>query len=173
MDRDIHARNAQLRAIEVYNKRPQLARACTDGTAEVCDGLGCNYMEGDYKQCIDMPVPIGGTGEAPTPGFFGRAAISGCIAIGIKMMATRENIAVDRIRVRIAQEWDNRGVLAIPGADTIARQTSIVIEFLSHEDDETLNSLVTQALEFDPWFLAYRDGQSVQVSVQVLEGMEQ
>lgn len=119
----------------------------------------------------DMPVPIGGTGEAPTPGFFGRAAISACIAIGIKMMATRESIAVDRVRVRITQDWDNRGVLAMPGADTVARQTSIVIEFLSREDDETLNNLVTRALQVDPWFVAYRDGQPVQVSVQTLEGM--
>lgn len=173
MDRDIQARNAQLRAIEAYKMRPKLAYACTNGTAEVRDGFGCNYMEGDYKQCIDMPVPIGGNGEAPTPGFFGRAAISGCIAIGIKMMATRESIAIDRVRVRIIQDWDNRGVLAMSGADTVAKQTSIVIECLSREDDETLNKLVTRALEFDPWFLAYRDGQSVQVSVQILEGIEQ
>ena len=89
------------------------------------------------------------------------------------MMATRESIAIDRVRVRIIQDWDNRGVLAMPGADTVAKQTSIVIECLSREDDETLNNLVTRALEFDPWFLAYRDGQSVQVSVQILEGIEQ
>ena len=64
MDRDIQARNAQLRAIEVYKMRPKLAHACTNGTAEVRDGFGCNYIEGDYKQCIDMPVPIGGNGRS-------------------------------------------------------------------------------------------------------------
>ena len=171
MDKDLQAKSAQLRAINVYTKRPDLAGVCTEGMAEVRDGLGCQYTEGDYTQNIDMPVPIGGSGEAPTPGFSGRAALSSCIAIGIKMMATREDIALDHVRVKVAQDWDNRGVLAMRDADTVAQHTGIAIEVLSREDDKTVRDLVTRALEVDPWFLAYRDAQPVQVSVAILEGV--
>ncbi len=115
MDKDQKAHDAQLRAIEIYEKRPQRARAVHHGIAEIQGGLTCTYEQDGHAIVIDMAEAIGGDDRGPSPGYFGRAAISGCLAIGIKMAAMRERIRLDAVRMRIEQDWDNRGVLAMPG----------------------------------------------------------
>lgn len=170
MDRNSRARGAQLRAIRVFTKRPDYARSQSGGVADLRDGLSCRYQEGGRVQMVDMPSALGGDDAAPTPGFFGRAAISSCIAIGIKMMATREGITVDQVRVHVTQEWDNRGVLAMAGADASCRTCQVSVELSSRESEPLLHDLVARALTVDPWFLTYRDSQPIDVSVAVTEG---
>ncbi len=165
MDRNRHARDAQLRAISLYDKRPERARSVYRGTAEVREGLSCVYEQDGRLLSIDMPMAMGGSDEGPSPGYFGRAAICGCVAIGIKMAAARENLHFDAVRVRIEQVWDNRGVLAMDGASPGASDTRIVIEVASPETEETVGAMVARALAVDPWFLAFRDAQKVCTSV--------
>ena len=43
MDKDTHAREAQLRAIPIFTKRPERAQVINRDTAEVWEGLGCIY----------------------------------------------------------------------------------------------------------------------------------
>ena len=53
-----------------------------DALARVEAGLKCVTRQGDYTSMIDMPAAMGGDGSAPSPGFLGRSAIAGCLAIG-------------------------------------------------------------------------------------------
>ena len=167
MDRNTHARDAQLRAIAVYEKRPDRARDVNRGVAVVGEGLACVYEQGDQRVAIDMPPTIGGSGEGPTPGFYGRAAICGCVAIGIKMTAAREGVQVDSVRVEIEQDWDNRGVLGIEGASPVALDTRLGIEIASPASEADLNALVSRALAVDPWFLSFLEAQPVTTTVSV------
>lgn len=169
MGKDIHARDAQLRAISIYEKRPERACVIHSGTAEVRDGLSCVFEHDNQRITIDMPEAIGGSDDGPTPGFFGRAAICGCLAIGIKMTATRENLHLNSVRVNIEQDWDNRGVLAMKGASPVPGGTRITIEITSPEAERDLNEMVTRALASDPWFLAFRDAQPVSTTVSIAE----
>jgi len=161
MDKNTHAREAQLRAISIYGKRPEKAQVINRGTAEVREGLGCVYEQDGHRLTVDMPIAIGGSDEAPSPGYFGRAAVCSCLAIGIKMTAARENLRLDTVRVGIEQDWDNRGVLAMEGTSPVPSDTRIAIDVASPEAEETVRSLVARALSNDPWFLAYRDAQPV------------
>lgn len=171
MDQDTHAREAQLRAISVYTKRPETARIVNRGSALVRDGLSCLYEQDGHQICLDMPNAIGGGGEGPTPGFFARAAICGCVAIGIKMTATREGIALEAVNVGIEQDWDNRGVLAMDGVYPAPSDTRIAIEITSSEPEAAVEDMVQRALASDPWLLAFRDAQPVHTSVSVSEGV--
>lgn len=167
MDKNSHAREAQLRAIAIYENRPERAQVVHRGTAEVREGLGCIYEQGGHRLSVDMPVAIGGSNEAPSPGYFGRAAVCSCLAIGIKMTATRENVQLDAVRVGIEQDWDNRGVLAMEGASPVPSDTRIAIDISSPEADEKVRALVARSLAKDPWFLALRDAQPVNSAVSV------
>lgn len=167
MDKNSHAKEAQLRAISIYAKRPELAQVVSRGKAEVREGLSCIFEQGGRHLSIDMPKAIGGSDESPSPGYFGRAAICGCLAIGIKMTAARENMQVDAVRVGIEQDWDNRGVLAMEGASAVPRETRISIEIESAEAENKVEGMVVRALARDPWFLAFRDAQPVRMSVSV------
>src|SRR5690606_36258191 len=133
MDKNSHARQAQLRTIAVYAKRPERAQVVNCGMAELREGLSCSYEQDGHRISLDMPTAVGGSDEGPSPGYFGRAAICGCLAIGIKMMATRENLHLDSVRVGIEQDWDNRGVLAMAGASPVPSETRISIEIASPE----------------------------------------
>lgn len=165
MNKNAHAREAQLRAISVYAKRPERAQVIHHGTAEVRDGLSCIYEQNGHRISMDMPPAIGGSDEGPSPGYFGRAAICGCLAIGIKMTAARENMHLDFVRVGIEQDWDNRGVLAMQGASAVPSDTRITIEISSRESDDKVQQMVTRALAMDPWFLAFRDAQPVSTEI--------
>lgn len=171
MDKNAHARDAQLRAISVFSKRPESAQVVNRGSAEVRQGLSCAYEQDGHRLSIDMPTAIGGTEEGPAPGFYGRAAICGCLAIGIKMTAARENLHLDAVRVGIEQDWDNRGVLAMDGASPVPSDTRIAIEVTSPEAEDAVEMMVDRALAKDPWFLAFRDAQPVQTAISVAKGV--
>ncbi|MCA0042543.1 OsmC family protein [Celeribacter litoreus] len=170
MNRNIHARDAQLRAISIFSQRPESARAINRGSAEVRDGLSCIYEQDGHKVSVDMPSAIGGSEEGPAPGYFGRAAICSCLAIGIKMTAAREGFNIDTVRVGIEQDWDNRGVLGMEGVNAAPNDTRITIEIRSPEPEEKVRELVRRALSHDPWFLAFRDAQPISTAISVLEG---
>ncbi|PWJ21624.1 OsmC family protein [Jannaschia seohaensis] len=169
MQRDIHARDGQLRAISVFEKRPEQARVTHHGQAEVCEGLTCTYAQDGHSVTIDMPAAIGGDDQGPSPGYFGRAALCGCLAIGIKMAATREGVRLERVRVEIAQEFDNRGVLAMPGARSAPGDTRISIEIVSPEEEARIREMVERAMRHDPWYLAFRDAQSIATDVSIAQ----
>ena len=168
MDRDTQARKGQQRAIAVFEKRPDSARVTNQGEATVEDGLACTFSDGGHALEIDMPEGVGGGGSAPTPGYFGRAAICSCIAIGIKMTALRENLTLHRIRVSVDQDFDNRGVLGMPGASPVPSDTRISIEIASHEPTRRIEDIVDKALQIDPWYLAFKEAQPVRVNCMAL-----
>jgi uncharacterized OsmC-like protein len=171
MDKNTHARDGQLRAIEVFSKRPESAQVVNQGIAEVRDGLTCIYEQDGHRLTIDMPRAIGGSEEGLAPGFYGRAAICGCLAIGIKMTAAREDIHIEAVQVGIEQNWDNRGVLAMDGARPVPSETRISIQVTSSEPEHLLEEMLDRALSRDPWFLAFRDAQPVRTKISVSQAV--
>lgn len=171
MDKEIHARDAQLRAISVFAKRPDAAQVLNRGSAEVRDGLRCTYEQDGHQLVIDMPAAIGGSEEGLAPGFYGRAAMCSCLAIGIKMTAAREDVRLEAVRVEIEQDWDNRGVLAMDGASPVPNDTRIAIRVTSSEHTVVLEEMIHRALFSDPWFLAFRDAQPVRTAVSIASGV--
>lgn len=166
---DRTAREAQLRVVSVFSKRPEAARSVNHGTAEVTDGLGCIYDQDGQRLAIDMPEAVGGGGTGPSPGFFGRAAICGCVAIGIKMTALREGLHLDAVRVDITQHWDDGGLFGMPGAPAGPLETALYIEIVSAESAAAIEAMVAKALACDPWFLAFREAQSVRTEITLSE----
>lgn len=169
MNRDQQAADGQKRAIAVFEKRPNLAHVMNEGAATITDGLACRFSDGSHAIEIDMPEAIGGTGTAPSPGYFGRAAICSCIAIGIKMTATREKMALDTVSVSIEQDFDNRGVLGMPGASAVPADTRITIKIASSAPPIEVEALVHRALRIDPWYLSFQNAQPVHVSCMTTE----
>ena len=163
MDKNIQAKEGQQRAIAVFEKKPARAQVTNTGKATVSDGLACRFSEAGKTIDIDMPEAIGGTGAAPPPGYFGRAALCSCIAIGIKMCAVREGVELDEVSVSIEQDFDNRGVLGMPGAAAAPSNTCVQINIVSRDPDKQVEALVQRALEIDPWYLAFHKAQPVKV----------
>ena len=107
MDRNAQIRAAQERIVAVFQKKPNAAFSSVRANGHLGDGLTCRVRQGDHEAVMDMGKGIGGDGTAPTPGFFIRAGLVGCVAIGIKLAATREGIAIDSIDVDVEMDFDD------------------------------------------------------------------
>lgn len=165
MDWSEQAKAAQDDTISVFTTRPGSALSTVHGAAVLRDGLLCTYEQDGHVVHVDMPPAVGGSGEAPTPGFFARAALCSCLAIGIRMTALREGVPITALKVSIDQDWDDRGLFALAGASAGPLDTRIAVTAESPVPRATIEALVERALACDPWFIAFRDAQKVRVTL--------
>lgn len=166
MDRDEPIRQAQARIMAVFEKRPAAGRSTSAISAKVEDGLRCAVAEGDQTVVADMPEVMGGDETGPSPGFYARAGLASCIAIGIKMTAVREGHVLDRVEVRVETDFDDAALFGLGDAAAGPLDTRIAVRVVAGVSAAALDALVERALRADPWFLALRDAQSVRVSVE-------
>lgn len=161
-------REAQQRIIRVFSARPEQGRSTVTGTAELRDGLACSFEQDGRRVVADMPATIGGTGTGPSPGFYGRAALCSCVAMGIKMAAIRSNLRVEAIRVNIEQDWDDRGMFEMADAPAGPLAARLTIEVESAAGKESIAALVERALAHDPWLIAYQQAQKVSTTLSLV-----
>jgi uncharacterized OsmC-like protein len=161
MDRTAEIRAAQERVIAVYRKKPQTAFSTTHASAHIDDGLTCAFRQGDHQAVMDMSKVLGGDEKGPTPGFFIRAGLAGCVAIGIKLAATREAIAIDAIDVDIEMDFDDSAMFGIGSNTAAPLETRFIITLKSPTPWEEVTAMVDRALAIDPFFVALRDAQKV------------
>ena len=114
---------------------------------------------------MDLPEVMGGTNKGPTPGFHARAAVSGCIAIGIKMEAVNQGISIESIHVGIEMDFDDSAALGMGSNSAAPLATRLVIEVTKDHEESDIQALVAQVLEKDTFFLALRDAQAVTAEI--------
>ncbi len=165
--RDEVIRQAQNGVIE--RMRQDLDAACNTivTTGRVEEGLICHAAQGKYHATMDMGPGMGGDAAGPSPGFFARAAIVGCVGIGVKMMAAREGLVFRSVDVTIECDFDDAALMGLSPRTAAPLETRIRIEIDTDEDRATVQSLVDRALSKDPWYLALRDAQVVQHKVHM------
>ena len=166
MKSDEEIRLAQERVMSVFHRRPEAALDTKHADASISEGLTCTVTEGDREVVLDMPEPVGGSELGPSPGFHARAAIAGCVAIGIKMTAIRLGIELRSVKVGVDMDFDDSAIFGMGEASAAPLKTHLKITVASDADRETLQGLVDTALEADPYFLALRDPQKVETSLE-------
>ncbi len=156
------------RVVDAFEKRPELGLATDSTSCVVEDGLQCRVSAGDFHADVDMPEVLGGLG-GPTPGFYGRAAIISCIAIGIKITAVRAGVVLDKIAVDIDMDWDNLGIFGINNVSAGPIESRIVVRIQSEANTADVEEVVATALKNDPWLLAFSDPQALVPKIIVEE----
>jgi uncharacterized OsmC-like protein len=172
MTSDQQGRAAQERARNIFLRRPEKAVETVSGAARVGGGLTCRFEQGGATLDMDMPEVLGGDNTGPTPGFFGRAAITGCLAIGIKMAAVREGLVFEEVAVRIDMDFDSRCIVGIPDTPAAPANTKISVRIETGEPAGKARACVDAAMAADPWFLCFRDAQSVDTEITLDGGGE-
>ncbi|MEM7172944.1 MAG: OsmC family protein [Pseudomonadota bacterium] len=167
MTRDAKSRDALLRVKDVFIKRPQTAMSSIQGTAVVEEGLRCSFTQGEHSAVMDLPEIMGGDNAGPTPGFFGRAGIAGCVSIGIKEAAIMAGLAFDRVSVDIETDFDDSASFGLGTASAAPLETRLTIHIKTAVPASEVSALIDQVLGRDPWFLALRDAQAVKTQIQV------
>jgi uncharacterized OsmC-like protein len=165
MDRNTQIRVAQEGIVAVYRNNPSSAFVSFRASGQVSEGLTCEFRQGDHKAVIDMPKIYGGDEKGPSPGFFIRAGLVGCVAIGIKATAIRERIVIDSIDVDVEMDFDDGAVLGVGSNSAAPLETRLTVTLQSSAPWDQVTAMVDRALAADPFFLALRDAQNVKSQV--------
>lgn len=83
-------------------------------TARVEDGLRIR-VDGPNGEVLttDMPAAVGGSGAAPSPGWFLRAAVAACVTSLAVMRAAQLGIQGFSCEVEVDSHSDDRGILGV------------------------------------------------------------
>lgn len=169
MDKDSRIREAYNRAKNVYTKRPEKALNSIQATATIEDGMICKFTQGEHSAVMDMPVIMGGDDAGPTPGFFARAGIAGCLSMGIKQAAVMTGIVFDTVIVNIETDFDDGASMGLGTASAAPLETRLSILIKTSLPEPEVSAVIKKALDLDPWFLALRDAQRVKIDLVVDE----
>lgn len=106
-------RTALERNAKAVALRPAVGQGTAVSRARLREGLACEVQEGDWKLVVGMPQSMGGANDGPTPGVFGRAAFSTCLAISYGMWAARLEVPLTSVEVDVHADYDARGELGV------------------------------------------------------------
>lgn len=164
---DPEIRSAQTRVIDRLSADPEAAKVTIAMTGRVAEGLACVVQQGKFSAVMDMGPAMGGAALGPSPGFFARAAIAGCLSIAIKMTAAREGLNVRAVDVTVETDFDDLAIFGLGTRNAAPTETRISLALDSPEPEPVLEDLTARVLACDPWFLALRDKQRVVTSIAI------
>lgn len=164
---DDHIRACQADVIARMTADPEACKRSYATTGEIGSGLTCHVSQGRFAAITDLGAAMGGGAEGPSPGFFARAAIVGCVGIGVKMLAVREGLVVDHVTVTVETSFDDAALVGLGMNPAGPLHTRVVIDIVSPDDPARIAEVVDRALSHDPWFLALRDAQDVEPVLNV------
>lgn len=165
-------RNAQIadaldRVVGFFEKKPEMGLDTDVTTSVLEDGLKCVVRQGDHSAVIDMGEIMGGEGAGPSPGFFGRAALISCIAIGLKMTAVRAGVQLDKINVDVEMDWDSRGIFGMEDVSAGPIEIRVIISVESPAPEEAIRAILPVALKNDPWLRTFADPQTIEPVLKI------
>ena len=160
---DEHIRDRQIEVISYLLDNPAKSHSTSTISGIVSDGLQCQVTQGPFEVAMDMSKAMGGDATAPSPGFFAKAGLVGCIAIATKMTAAREGLSVRSVHVEVETDTDTLAIFGKGGGNAAPLDTRIKIKIDSDLPDREIDALIDRVLAIDTWFLALRDAQSVKV----------
>ena len=164
---DDRIRTSQSSVIARMQADPSACERTYTTKGQIRAGLACHIEQGRLSAITDLGPAMGGDAAGPSPGFYARSAIVGCVGIGIKMLAVREGLVLETLTVTVETDFDDTALMGLGANAAAPMATRVVIDIESAEDTHSIAELVDRALERDPWFLALRDAQVVEPSVTV------
>lgn len=165
MSRDLEIRAAIERVVSVFRRKPEAALSSKKASGRLQEGLVCQVTADGPAVAMDMPKVLGGAESAPSPGYFIRAGLIGCVAIGIKLTAVREGIDIDAIDVDVEMDFDDAAMLAEGTNSAAPLETRLTIRIDSAAPWDAVVAMVGRALDADPYYLAFRDRQIIKADV--------
>jgi uncharacterized OsmC-like protein len=159
-------RTALERAAKAVTLKPEFGQRVYVNTAVVEDGLTCRMHEKQHVLTADLPPAMGGNDRGPSPVVLMRAALSSCVAMGIKMWAARKGVDVGRIEVRVETDVDARGQFGV--AEDIApgfEDMRFHIHVDSAADQKAVQDVIDTSLRFSPLVDAMQRTQSINTQV--------
>lgn len=167
MATDKEIQSALKRARKALELRPNMGQRTVETAARLEEGLKCKVREGSWTFDMDLPSEVGGENTAPTPGVYGRSALAGCLAIGIKMQAAEAGVPVDSVEIGLESDCDDRGEFGIDDVPPGFREFRLKIDVNSPAPEDTVRQVIEEALKVSSWLAVFADPQTVKTDLSV------
>jgi uncharacterized OsmC-like protein len=155
------------RAIKAMRLRPSIAQHTFRSAAHVGNTLKCTYTEGEWNLEMDVTEAMGGDRSAPSPGVLSRAALTGCLAIGLKISACRFGIPIESVNVGLEVDCDERAIFGLDGIPPGYKEFRLKIDVVSSARAEVVSKVVDDTLECSPLLDLFRRAQAIKVELAI------
>ena len=148
------------RISKALSLKPGLGMGTGISTARITKGLSCQIKEADWEMSTDMPVQVGGTGMAPTPGVLGRAALGSCLAIGYMIWAAKLGVEIDDLEVEIQADWDDGGTFGTAEVPAGYSEVRYCVRVQSNATEADIMKVIEAGDQHSPYLDVFSRAQS-------------
>jgi uncharacterized OsmC-like protein len=119
------------------------------------EGAQAVLEAGSFSWRCDLPQPVGGTNQAPSPTMLLLSALAGCAVVFIRdTLAPQLGVQVEGVEATAQCEADSRGLLGMEGAVADLQNLRLGIQIQSPDSEEKVRELYRVWQDRCPIYLA-------------------
>ncbi len=140
--------------IETWTKEPDKAQGTPTVTARAEDSQAV-IQAGPFTWRADLPPPLGGSNQAPSPTALLLGALAGCAVVFVRdTLAPQLEIRVDAVEATVRCETDARGLLGMDGAEPDLQGVTLDVSIESPDGEPAVARIAEVWQERCPIYLA-------------------
>ncbi len=152
--------------VRLFEEQPEKAKSNPTVKAHT-DGSQAVMEAGPFSWNSDLPEPIGGTNQAPSPTALLLSALAGCAVVFIRdTLAPQLGVRVDAVEAKAQCEADARGLLGMAGAEPDLQNIRLDIRVQSPDDESDVQRLYEAWQERCPIYLALTRAMNVSLNME-------
>lgn len=142
------------RTISTWTHDPDLARSTPTVTASM-EGDQALLRAGPFSWRTDLPVPLGGTNQAPSPTALLLGALAGCAVAFVRdTLAPQLGVRVSAVEATVSCAVDARGLLGMDGVSPELADLRLDVEVASPDGEAAVVAIAEVWRERCPIYLA-------------------
>jgi uncharacterized OsmC-like protein len=155
--------------VRLFEEQPEKAKSKPTVKAHT-DGSQAVMEAGPFSLRSDLPEPIGGTNQAPSPTALLLSALAGCAAVFMRdTLAPQLGVRVDAVEATAQCEADARGLLGMVGAEPDLHNIRLDIRVQSPDSESDVQRLYEAWQERCPIYLALTKAIDVSLNMETTQ----
>ena len=140
--------------IKAWTNEPEKALGAPVVTARA-EGSQAVMQAGPFTWRADLPAPLGGANEAPSPTALLLGALAGCAVVFVRdTLGPHLGVRVETVEATVRCETDARGLLGLGGAEPDLRKLSLDVEVHSPDGAAAVRRIAEVWQQRCPIYLA-------------------
>lgn len=142
------------------------AKTAPAATATLTNGFA-RISSGPFNWDTDLPGPLGGGGQAPSPTAYLLGALAGCaVAFVNDTLAPEFEVVVDDLTATASCRSDLAGLVGVPGADPRLEGLALTIALTSPSPAANVAALQQAWQERCPIYLVLQEPTTIELTVE-------
>jgi uncharacterized OsmC-like protein len=151
----------------LWDTEPDKARGTPTVTAR-SEGALAVMEAGPFSGQADLPSPLGGSNQAPSPTALLLSALAGCAVVFIRdTLGPQLGVTIESVEATASCEADSRGLLGMEGAEPDLGNIGIDIRVVSPVGEDGVNRVMAAWKERCPIYLSLIKPMAVRVDFGV------